>query len=256
MKQKIVLISIFILLLFCCKKEGKMGISSEIYDIEVCSNHLIATIGGKKVLVDTGSPLSMGCFSSKFFGDIDRPKTLINTVEKFAKIKIDGILGTDLLSTCNFSIRLKEKKMMVSRDKMEGSGEEIPLNFKFGTPLIPVKVKGKEVKMILDTGAFVHYFSPDMVKGSKSVEKKEDFYPLYGKFNVDLYEVPVEIGGKKLNLKGGILPLPLRALLNISTFDAAILGNEIFNYFDIDFINLNGKKVLRLKPNFEKGETK
>ncbi len=233
-----------------------MQISSEIYDIEVCNNHLIAAIDGKRVLVDTGSPLSMGSFSSKFFGEISTPKTLIGAVEKMAHLRIDGILGTDLLSSCNFSIKLREKKMVVSRDKIEGSGEEIPLNYKLRTPLIPVKVQGKEIKMILDTGAFVNYFSPDMVKGLKPVGQKEDFYPLYGKFNVDLYEVPVEIGKEKLPLKGGILPLPLRALLNISTFDAAILGNEIFEYFDADFINLTGKKVLRLRPNFKKGETK
>ena len=230
----------------------KNGTRSETYRLDVEKGHFIAHIVGKRVLIDTGSPASGGVFSSPLWGDVDGGKTVtgvpVKYISELSGVKFDALMGMDMLSTVNFSFRLDEGTMTVSKDEPEGDGKEIPLDFVMGIPKVPVMVRGKKTTMVLDTGAFISYFSPAWVNGLEPVRNEEDYYPLLGKFTTPVHELEVGIAGTNLKMEGGQLPGVLGMSLSAIAGNSAILGNKLFEHFDADFLMLRKKPVLRLIP--------
>lgn len=245
-----------------CRKEGtnmkKNQAKNETYRLEVEKGHFIANIGGKRVLIDTGSPASGGVFSTPFWGDVDGGKTVtgvpVKYISELSGVKFDALMGMDMLSTVNFSFRLGEGTFTVSKDEPEGNGKEIPLGFVMGIPKVPVTVQGKGTTMVLDTGAFISYFSPAWVNGIEPVRNEEDYFPLMGRFTTPVHELEVGIAGTNLKMEGGQLPAVLGMSLSAIAGNSAILGNKLFEHFDADFLMLRKKPVLRLNP--AKGEAR
>lgn len=264
MVKKMLVMGLMVLLNMSCGKENlKVDRKNEItekYELKVDKGHIVINIGGKSAVIDTGSPLTAGSFDSKVWGNIRKGESVVaiplSYIGKLAEVKMDALIGTDLLKKANFSISVRNKEMVVTTGKLSEEGTKVPLKFVMGVPELPVVINGMKTKALFDSGAFISYFPPETVKGLEPVGEKEDFYPILGKFTTKLYNVEVEIGKHKVILKGGVLPSILRLPLQLATFENVILGTELFDHFDIDFMMLEKDSYLKLRTLDSKEEKK
>jgi predicted aspartyl protease len=235
------------------QKEKKMPSKetlTETYDLEVLNGHLVAMVDGKKVLIDTGSPISGGKFYSKVWGNVDKGNSVVfipfDYLKKLAKVDFDAYAGMDILCKSNFSISLEKKQMVVTNGDIQGEGELIEMSSVLGTPVLPLSVSGKKLKLLVDTGSSITYIPKNLVKDLTPIKEVEDFYPLLGNFKTPVYNVEIEINNQKATLECGVLPAVLD--LQVKLLGDGILGNNILKYFNADFLMLQKKKAIRFSP--------
>lgn len=244
LKVVVMVLVLFVLVCDCCqKKEKKMenSVKMDVFNLEVEKGHFIANINGKRVIVDTGAPNSGGTFQSNIWGKVDKKISetglLLKPIQQLSGISFDAIVGTDCLLKYNLTINLKEKKMVVTNNDVKEDGEIVPCRINWFIPELTLKIDGKEVPAFFDTGAIISYFPPETFDGLTPIGEYEDFFPILGKFKTPLYIVDVQIGNMKTKAKAGILPFLLRASLAV-TGTNAVFGNEIFDSYEVTFLNL------------------
>ena len=118
-------------------------------------------------------------------------------------------------------------------------GEIIPIDTLMNIPILEVEVEGEKVRTFLDTGAKICYFSSQVTNNYNAQSVIEDFYPGIGRFETNVYQIPVTIGRKQLNLLSGNLPSVLQQLLLMANAQG-IIGNVLFEYYPkiyYDFVN-------------------
>ena len=102
---------------------------------------------------------------------------------------------------------------------------------------IEIKVNGKSVRLIADTGAKISYIDKSIVEGLNPVDTKQDFSPLFGHFSTDIYECNVQFLENRYNtLKFGVPPLMLSkfmATMNVQ----GILGLDFFRLYRLQLRN-------------------
>ena len=220
----------------------------EKYSIDIDTDHIIAVIDRRRVLIDTGAPVSIGdrpeivilgqtySLENKLLGmDIRQISEQMNT-------EINALLGMDILSKFMFYISHGIKGMICSdyfinfTDKMQ----DVQINFNGTIPTLDLKIDGVDMKMILDTGAKLSYLNPSLLEGRKSLGRKEDFYAGVGAFTAEVYEVPAEIKGNKMGVHFSRPPEWLEKTLYLSRCNG-ILGSDIFRYFNVQFCFKNNR---------------
>ncbi len=233
----------------------------EKYSLEEIDNHIIAVIGGKRALIDTGSPISIGdspeivilgqSYSlEKKLLDLD-----VKQIGELAKIDINVLLGMDILSKFIFYISPGLRGMICSEffinftDKMQ----DVPVAYSGTIPVLDVTVEGVNLKMLFDTGAKLSYLNRGFFSDGKVLGVKEDFYPGVGEFSTAVYNIPLEIRGNKLDFVCGDPPEWLQKNL-YSLKCNGILGADILRYFNIQFNFKNNRIWLVEKPQVATGQ--
>jgi hypothetical protein len=87
------------------------------------------------------------------------------------------------------------------------------VDFIMGIPVVDLEINGAPRKFFVDTGASVSYIKEELVAGKESLGEKEDFYPIFGTFKTESYEITASLGGMEFNSEMCILPEKLKALL-------------------------------------------
>jgi len=220
----------------------------EMYHLNLVKGHLVAEINEKQFIVDTGSPVTIFSSSSAdttlwegASGGVSRHDNLLASISEFTGIELDGLLGMDTLSRINFSISLKDQRLIVSNGNIKGEGELVPLESFSGVPVVKILSEGKVTPTIIDTGAQLSYFPPELVENLEPKGTLKDFHPSFGWFETPVYEKTIEIARKTIAIRGGILPKEMRFLLTTKF----ILGVQLFNNFDADFLMVGS--LLRLR---------
>lgn len=219
------------------------------YSFDIFDNHIIAIIDGKRVLLDTGAPTSIGDgssfsllgrnlnFSQIFMGfSIDQLNELLGT-------KINILLGVDVLRTLNFFVDWDRKTLLFSSIPFEHEGTFIPLEFFMNIPIVVLQINGTTFRAFLDTGAKLSYLKPDLTSNYKLLGQTSDFYPGVGRFDTNIYEVPVMLGPHTFTVIAGHLPELLQMTLMMANTQG-ILGNDIFKYFNVYFNLQVGQLIL------------
>ena len=89
--------------------------------------------------------------------------------------------------------------------------------------------------MFFDTGAQHSYFQGDSLSTFSSAGVVDDFHPAVGRFQTELHDVPVSLGGVPFGLRCGTLPDPLKAMLEMGRTRGivgnVILANRTVGYF-------------------------
>jgi len=111
---------------------------------------------------------------------------------------------------------------------------ELPISIELGLPVIDVKIAGLDMKMVLDTGSKWSYLQEDLLTGVKNINIQETYYPGAGSFITDIYDLPLDLKGKDMNVPAGVLPEVLKRELAARDC-VGILGADIFRYFNIQF---------------------
>jgi hypothetical protein len=229
------------------------------YDYDVTmdeKNHIIAHMGGKKCLIDTGSPVTL-CDEVVEFGAAKsslKPKVAgldvtsllgaqgwsVKNIRKLSGLDIDALVGTDLLSTNRWFVDPFQKTLTVG---FLPKGKVTPIVSKFqgSSPIIECQVNGEPCEMLLDTGANVNFVSKMFTGDMEKIGDHDDFYPTIGKFTVPLYRAPYKVFGHTFgNVKFAELPPALDTMIElVSTFGGAkmngIAGMEILNHGGLGF---------------------
>ena len=194
------------------------------------NGHIILPCEGKRLLVDTGSPISI-CYGSMDF--LVREYQLHTPVQgaspealsEFIGTQIDALIGLDILS--NHDLRLDWNTLEFDPEE-NGDGESLPLSFgNFGLPAIPIEVNGHTVEVIFDTGAQISYINKSVVVGECSVGEFCDFHHTVGEFTTDVYRLPTKFGEQVLTLDYGLLPE------SVYGGNLDILGTEVLKHFPV-----------------------
>lgn len=234
----------------------------EIYDVVVEKGHILAKMNGNRVLIDTGSPFSGSSISLNIVSNQEEISQLTSVLIKekmeevvretvrLSQVDFDDLLGMDIIKKTNFYLNLKEKKAIFSLKRITKDKIFIPLSITAGVPKIKASLDKRKAYMIIDTGAFISYFEPKSVNGKSPTRKQQDFYPMLdiGKFETDVYEMEIDLGGEVFMIEGGILPLKLREALKILADTSALLGNSIFQKYAAEFCFLEESPFLNLIP--------
>jgi hypothetical protein len=209
---------------------------------------------GQKFIVDTGSP-STFCESGQvelYDGLVNVPKKIMQVDASYLQenvgIRLDGLLGLDLLGKKSFSIQYNSLSFTIydSINELQVGDE---LQYFEATAMffkIPVSIDGASVNLILDTGAHISYLNPEYVSIDKNnLRSTNDFNPLLGNFEVSIVdEFEYSINGNTIIHEVGLSPSQLKTMLGQLRV-GGVFGYELLN--KIDFYYLKEENRIAIK---------
>ncbi len=196
------------------------------------SNHLFVILDNKKWLIDTGSPVSFGEPDSLTINDnsFDLSDTYGNldtdALSEHIGIEVLGLIGVDILNHFDILLDLPSGVMSVSKEELPMEGTIVPLEQFMGIPIIEAVIDGRTQKMFFDTGAQISYWQDEALNSFPSLGKVTDFYPGFGEFETETYQLELSIGTESNKLICGSLPGLLSETLMMASAQG-IIGNEI-----------------------------
>jgi len=203
------------------------------YGLSFELGHLFAEIGGRKFVLDTGSPMSMAAVPGLDFRgrELRLPGNVVGLtsaqLSEFVGTEVHGLLGTDVLNEQDLLFDFERGKLAVLNAPLPLEGEAIPFKPVMGVPLVEASVDGQAYGFFFDTGARISYFQEeDVLEKGPKIGRDEDFYPGFGRFSTETYRLEVQLGSRVFSLVTGILPAMLGLSLGMAGADG-ILGNEV-----------------------------
>ena len=201
--------------------------------------HIILPFGDQMALLDTGSPSSISSHPFNFGGKRHTtPNQLMGfttrQLSELAGIKIDILIGCDILSRHKIRIRWQEHCIDIGDDTPDGSIVD-DMESMMGCPIIPLRIAGESIKALFDTGAHLSYISPALIAGLPQTGQKADFHPFNGHFTSPTYTVETALGGKAFTMEYGILSGELGAAVDLTlnmTNTSAVIGTQLLEHFD------------------------
>lgn len=220
------------------------------FDIYFYDGHLIINDNGQKVLVDTGSPVTIGRSDHFVFIDQEYNCTTsyfgqnIPSISRMMGYDIDVLMGLDVIGEYEMLTDYKSAKVTFS-------SEDIPFEPVCTTPIIRemgaicviLRVKGKDVKLALDTGARISYISESYTLDEAEIEVREDFNPAIGQFKTPIYAMEASVDGQSFPVNFGVLPSLLAMSLQMVGIEGAI-GYDLFNKYKVLLDFKNNKMLL------------
>lgn len=224
------------------------------FEIDLYDGHLIIEENGMKILVDTGSPVTIGRDSRFSFMEQSHHcvtslmGTDISSVSRLMNYSVDVLLGMDVLKQYCILVDYRNKRVTFSTEGIPfDSATAVPLQCgRMGEVCVVLTVNGVEAKLALDTGAKISYIDETFTVGQTELEAREDFNPMVGRFQTTLYDMQASINGMEFPVHFGKLPSSLALTLQMLGLRGAI-GYDLFDSFVVlmDFHN----RVLSLREN-------
>jgi hypothetical protein len=209
--------------------------SKYIYPYLLINNHIIAIINGYKVLVDTGSPISIGeieleigertyIFKKNYYN------ITIKSITQQTGFEFDGLLGCDIINNYDIFFDNFAKRVIFYNNFCDKLPNNIKTTDFKGVPIIPLKCNNEEFLFFFDTGSWLSYFDDIEDKNFKKAEIFEDFYPTKGSFKTPVFEALYNICNRDINSKTGIFPPFLKKMMELSRVQGVLGINFFFNY--------------------------
>jgi len=205
------------------------------YKVKLKNDHLLID-DHQEILIDTGSPTS--------FHDTGRielcgnsfsvPKSILNVTSEYLSTEvgcdIHGLLGMDIISKHPILFDLRYNLIFLDDDAQYYSylpSYKLPYNL----ICVEIKVNGKSVRLIVDTGAKISYIDESIVEGLNPVDTKQDFSPLFGHFSTTIYKCDIEfLENRPVTLMFGVPPFLLSNFLSSMNVQG-ILGLDFFKLY-------------------------
>jgi hypothetical protein len=223
----------------------------ETYPLEFHDDHPIARIDGRRCLIDTGSPVSIGEQPVWLLG---AQRALQRSVmgltaaglSEMVGTPIDALLGADVLHAGPFLFDWNHGTIAFSRTPIPFEGAAVPTRRVMGIPIVTFRHGGEAVSGFLDSGAKLSYMPAERAAGLPSDGEAEDFYPGFGRFTTDTVRAPVELGGVPFEARFGVLPDMLAMTLGLAGV-SWILGSDAFKRFRV-LVDLAASQVAVAPP--------
>lgn len=186
-------------------------------------------------------------FAGVTFSNVVGPAIDMVKFEKLFCIKLDGILGTNIMRTCRWKIDYNAKTLTFSDKKLKPEGKVREIDFVegfSGSPMIKHVLGEYSYWSLMDTGYNGGFSIPDSLFFKSRVSKKMDYKKGKGNSALTLFDnKPVdEYVTVADTLYVGDL-LVKNQVLKIVPGNTALTGNEVFKTFGVVMIDWNKKKV-------------
>jgi len=223
-----------------------------IYNIELIDNHVVFVENDLRLLLDTGSPISISNHSTvSVFGEtINAHKNIMGQTsiddinQSIENANVDALIGADVLNKVSFSLSLSNKLMELNPVINHNEYDSFPLSNFMGIPIIFVILNGKEINFFLDTGAKISYLNSNFVQGHNTIKVEQDFYPGFGDFETNIYQLPLDLFNQLKKFDFGVLPKSLELSLSMGGTNG-IIGNNILINFDLVIDNLQNQIFIK-----------
>lgn len=211
-------------------------------EFEWFDGHIILDEGGRRVLLDTGSPRSVGMLRGWSFQGV--PVTLepevqgvtAESLSRYVGTQVDVLLGMDFLGARTFEVDVGHRRFrIIPTTETLPTGHTIPIKIIGGVPTVTVEIGPHPIRAVLDTGAKLSYLTNDMIGNYTTVGRVRDFHPTTGPFQSDMRLVSAQLGTASVTLRCGTLPPMVEAGLRVLGL-RGIVGNDLLERFVATFV--------------------
>lgn len=216
----------------------------KIFDADLAKDHFIINDDGKRVLIDTGCPfiINDGNKQSKPMGEL-----YLNDARRNVDPTIDEFRGLEYFAQRKVLFDYK-KAVVVIADQ----GDEVdPVHPVAEFPIsgLPIRIMfsavidGMSRKLIFDSGACIaNYLTESIAKTGTPCGTVEDFHPQKGKYTVNLFSLPVEVGGETVDIPFGVQPADIDRDVQMSGA-VGVIGIGLYKNFQV-LVDLPNKRLV------------
>lgn len=202
---------------------GARARGSDVFTYDLVGGLVVADVGGRRMLVDTGAPASVGRGGPLRVAGVEVPLSpaFLGTVtpESIGEMlgtRVDGLIGMDLLGRTPFAIDPRTRTVAFGAAARWRGGARLPVRLAMTAPIVRLEVAGRPLSLVLDTGSTHHFLTAARTEGlAPDAEPLEDFYPLLGRFQSPAFTLPLRVGGEERPERFGQLPAALNLLLGL-----------------------------------------
>jgi hypothetical protein len=202
------------------------------YALRVHAGHLIAEVAGRRLLLDTGAPLSIGPEPLEIAGRRVEPNrgflgVTIDALQADVGTPIDALIGMDVLREYDLRIDAPAGRLEMTPDDLELDDRALPLSELGWIPMVKAMFSPRrQASLLFDTGASLSYLRRELLRGCRAHGEAEDFYPGFGRFTTPVYRLLFVLGSRTYYADFGVLPQLLELAL-IAEGSDGILGSEL-----------------------------
>lgn len=217
---------------------------------KLADGHIILQDGHKQLLIDTGAPSSFGDTSPLAFAGNSYPMQStymgisLPSLSESIGTPINALIGADILNQYDIFIDPVVHTFSVTEGELPLSEATLVLDSFMGLPIIEARVGQDTVRMFFDTGAKLSYLAPDRTGVYEAVGTERDFYPGFGDFTTNVYDIPIKLASESLVLRVGNLPMLLHMTLMMAS-TSGILGTAILRTHKVVFAPRRQKLALQ-----------
>ena len=214
---------------------------SESIEVAVREGILCADFNEGCLIIDTGSPVSLGPdIAVRILDSVVQLNSSFGSyawaeIQKSLPFDAVGLIGVDAFSDAVLGFDVANNTLA----RLEASIEGNKLGFVMGSPVVQCQIGEDRLSCVLDTGAGLSYLRNDKTAVfGQSLGKQHDFHPMLGEFEVETVACTLVIGDQSLTETFGIATAELRQLMDTANIDA-ILGTTFFqqSLIEVDFQN-------------------
>jgi hypothetical protein len=214
---------------------------SQSIEVNVCEGILCADFNEGRLIIDTGSPVSLGPdIAVRVLGSVVQLNSSFGAytwteIQNSLPFDAVGLIGVDAFSDATLGFDVANQTVVRIASPIEG----IKTLFVMGSPVIDCQIGEDKLRCVLDTGAGLSYLKQhEVARLGQSLGQQHDFHPMLGSFDVETVACPIVVGGQSLTETFGLATEQLRRLMDAANIDA-ILGTSFFekSLVEIDFKN-------------------
>lgn len=216
----------------------------KILDADLIKDHFIINDNGKRALIDTGCPFVINDENkqSKPMGEL-----YLNDARRNVDPTINEFRGLEYFAQRKVLFDYRKAVVVIADQGDEVDPvhpvAEFPISGLPGRIVFSAVIDGVSRKLIFDTGASIaNYLSESIAKTGTPCGTVEDFHPQKGKYTVNLFSLPVEVGGEKVDIPFGVQPADIDRDVQMSGA-VGVIGIGLYKNFQV-LVDLPNKRLV------------
>ncbi|WP_458450036.1 hypothetical protein [Fibrobacter sp.] len=206
----------------------------KILDADLIKGHFIVTDNGKRALIDTGCPFIINDENkqSKPMG-----KLYLNDARRNVDPTIAEFRGLEYFAQRKVLFDYRKAVVVIADQGDEVDPvhpvAELPIFGLPGRTVFSAVVGGESRNLIFDTGASIaNYLTESIAKTGTPCGTVEDFHPQKGKYTVNLFSLPLEVGGETVDIPFGVQPADIDRDVQMSGA-VGVIGIGLYEKFQV-----------------------
>lgn len=180
---------------------------SQSIEVNVCEGILCADFNEGRLIIDTGSPVSLGPdIAVRVLGSVVQLNSSFGAytwaeIQNSLPFDAVGLIGVDAFSDATLGFDVANQTVVRIESPIEG----IKTLFVMGSPVIDCQIGEDKLRCVLDTGAGLSYLKQhEVARLGQSLGQQHDFHPMLGSFDVETVACPIVVGGQSLTETFGL----------------------------------------------------
>lgn len=216
----------------------------KIFDADLVKGHFIVTDNGKRILIDTGCPFVINDENKR---TIPMGELYLNDARRNVDPTIAEFRGLEYFAQRKVLFDYRKAVVVIADQGDEVDPvhpvAEFPIS---GLPqriVFSAVVGGEKRELIFDSGASIaNYLTESIAKTGTPCGTVEDFHPQKGKYTVNLFSLPVEVGGETVDIPFGVQPADIDRDVQMSGA-VGVIGVGLYKNFQV-LVDLPNKRLV------------